>query len=97
MEPLNEENSKYLQIISERQKDKHITREFQLIGLEVAGILHDQAHKALYIKLTKQFGKDKILSLSKTVAENKNVDNLGAYFMRALYGAKNKHGHPDDK
>ena len=94
MESLHNEGSKYLEKISERQKDKHITREFQLIGLEVAEILHDHAHKALYIKLTKQFGKDRILSLAKTVAENKHVDNQGAYFMRALYG---KNGGSDNK
>lgn len=89
MRLLNDEGSKYLEKISERKKDRHITREFQLIGLEVAEILHDHAHKALYIKLTKKFGKDKILSLAKSVAENKNVDNMGAYFMRALYGNSN--------
>ncbi len=85
MKALNDEGSKYLEKISERHNDRHITQEFQLIGLEVADILRDRSHKALYIKLTKQFGKDKILSLAKTVSENKNVDNLGAYFMRALF------------
>lgn len=75
----------YLDVVRKRKKDNRVSREFQLIGLEVSEILNDREHKALYIKLTKEFGKDKILSLAKTVAETKDVDNMGAYFMKILY------------
>jgi hypothetical protein len=78
----------YLDAIKKRKKDNRVSQEFQLIGLEVADILSDHEHKSLYIKLTKEIGKDKILSLAKTVAETKNVENMGAYFMKVLYDPK---------
>ncbi len=78
----------YLDAIKRRKRDNRVSQEFQSIGLEVADILNDSEHKALYIKLTKKLGKDKILSLAKTVAETKDVKNMGAYFMKVLYDPK---------
>ncbi len=75
----------YLTTIAKRKTDSKVYTEHQLMGLEVAKILSDEAHKGLYIKLTKKFGKDKILGLAKQVADNKNVKKKGAYFMRMLY------------
>lgn len=74
----------YLSRLHQRKKESHIHREFQSIGIEVAELLGDIAHKALYIKLAKMYGKDKILPLAKDVADRKNIRNKGAYFMKIL-------------
>ncbi len=81
----------YLEKLRERGKKGHVYREFQDTGLMVADILGDRKHKALYIKLAKEHDKQELLTLAKRVAENKNVKNRGAYFMRVLFdGAKGK-------
>ena len=85
MKTIGEEGKDYLEKLSKRKKTSRAYREYQLIGLEVAQILDDQAHKSLYIKLTKQHGKSKILALAKSVADRKNVKNKGAYFMKLLH------------
>ena len=72
----------------ERQKTSKIYSEHQLIGLEIADILSDVKHKALYIKLAKIFGKDRLLPIAKSVAEKKEIKNKGAYFMKVLYSDK---------
>ena len=84
MKTIGEESKDYIEKLGERKKKSRAYREFQLIGLEVAGILEDPPHKSLYIKLTKLHGKSRILSLAKSVAERKNIKNKGAYFMRLL-------------
>ncbi len=56
-----------------------------MTGLMLAEILHDNAHKALYIKLAKSHGEQRLLGLAKLVAENTKVKNKGAYFMRVLF------------
>lgn len=83
----------YLEKLKERGKKGHIYREFQDTGLMLAEILADRRHKALYIKLAKERDKQELLSLAKRVAENKNIKNKGAYFMRVLFdeaGGKKK-------
>ena len=92
MKTIGEESKDYIEKLGERKKKSRAYREFQLIGLEVADILEDPAHKSLYIKLTKLHGKNKILGLAKSVAERKNVKKKGAYFMRLL-----KNGLVDSK
>lgn len=84
MKRVGENGQDYGKILAERGLTSHVYRKYQLIGLEVAGILEDNVHKALYIKLAKDFGSDRLLALAKTVAENRNVRNKGAYFMSAL-------------
>lgn len=82
---MSDAKSDYLHSMRERGKKNRIYRDYQLIGLEVAAILEDTPHKALYIKLAKQFGKEKVLMVAKDVAERANVKNKGAYFMRLLH------------
>ncbi len=76
--------SGYLKTLQKRASKSNISQEFQLIGLEVAAILHDIPHKALYIKYVKEYGPDRILSIAKDIAERKDVQNLGAYFMSVV-------------
>jgi hypothetical protein len=74
----------YLKKLQQRAKDSHVYRKYQLLGLEVAHILDDEKHKALYIKLAKERGGDKMMQLAKEVAERRGIKNKGAYFMKVL-------------
>lgn len=74
----------YLKKIQERKKTSRVYTAFQMAGLNLADILDDQTHKSLYIKLAKTMNSDTLIRIAKSVAENKNVKNKGAYFMRIV-------------
>lgn len=82
----------YLALLSERAKESHVHRKHQLIGLEIAEILGDARHKALYIKLAKERDAGELLRIAKDVAERPHVKNRGAYFMRLL-SPKRRNGY----
>lgn len=82
-------NKDYLKTLKERGKESKVYKDFQLIGLEIADLLHDQAHKALYIKLAKRHGGSKLMAIAKDVSERKNVENKGAYFMTLITRIQN--------
>jgi hypothetical protein len=73
---------KYIAELKRRAKESHVYRNYQLMGLEIADILNDRPHKALYIKLAKEGNARRLLAVAKDVAERKDVKNRGAYFMR---------------
>ncbi len=75
---------KYFAELKRRAKESHVYRNYQLIGLEIADILHDRAHKALYIKLAKEGDVRRLIAIAKDVADRKEVKNHGAYFMRVV-------------
>ncbi len=79
------ELKKYLDQLKEKRRTRRVTQEYQLAGLAVAETLHDEKHKALYIKLAKQYGSDKLVALAKDVAERGNVKKKGAYFMKIVH------------
>jgi len=79
----------YIEKLFERSQESKIYKKFQLTGLEIASILEDEKHKALYIKLAKQMKEDVLLELAKNIAEKKDIKNKGAYFMKVLYAGKN--------
>jgi len=74
--------ARYEAELGRRSKESRVYRKYQLTGLLIAEILHDEKHKALYIKLAKENNGERLLALAKDVAERKNVKNKGAYFMR---------------
>jgi hypothetical protein len=78
----------YLEKLKERGKNNRIVKRYQLIGLMIAEMLNDKEHKSLYIKLAKEKDEQELLSLAKKVAEMKNIERKGAYFMRVLFGEK---------
>ena len=80
----------YLETLRERARTSRVHRRHQATGLLVAELLGDQDHRALYMKLAKDIGNDRLLSLAKDVAGRANVKNKGAYLMRLI--AKEKHG-----
>lgn len=84
----------HLSQILKRQQNSRISRDFQLIGLEIADILSDRKHKSLYIKYAKEYPASEILSLAKSVALRRNVKHPGAYFMRLLKDLPKKHAKP---
>ena len=102
METLGNISKDYFEALASRAHESHVYRSYQLVGLELAQILRDAPHKALYIKIAKDH-KDhsRLLALAKNIAERQSVKNKGAYFMRLLfnddhatripYGKKNSH------
>ena len=74
-------------------------RKYQLVGLEIADILRDRAHKALYIKLAKEGDARRLMAIAKDVAERTEVKNHGAYFMRVVMSSAvpGRMGNPDSK
>ena len=79
---------KYLRELKRRGAESRVYRKYQLIGLEIAGILHDEKHKSLYIKLAKNGNADSLLRLAKEITERASVRNKGAYFMYSIKMAK---------
>ena len=79
------QRDEYLSSLKERGENKRVNKNYQLIGLEIADMLEDREHKALYIKLAKEQSEEKLRGLAKNIAGRKNVKNKGAYFMRVLY------------
>lgn len=79
----------YLTALKERRaRSKPISRGSQMTGLMLAELLHDRAHKHLYLKLAREYDQSALLSLAKDVADRKGVTNYGAYFMRRFQQTK---------
>ena len=81
----------YLNALKKRSKESRVYKKFQYTGLTIAQILNDEKHKALYIKMAKKYDDQKLIATAKSVAERKNIENKGAYFMKVFYkelGAK---------
>lgn len=76
--------------LRKRGKESHVYRKYQLFGLEISQILGDEKHKALYIKLAKEGAPDELMTLAKRIAENREVKNRGAYFMKIVTENKKK-------
>ena len=74
----------YAKKLAQRAKDSHIYRDYQFTGLEIAKILNDPLHKALYIKLAKDMDGGFLLRIAKSIAPKKEIKNKGAYFMRIV-------------
>lgn len=75
----------YFEEIGGRAKKSKVYKSHQLIGLQIAELLDDDKHKSLYIRLAKKYDNNFLLNLAKSVSENKNVKNKGAYFMSVLF------------
>jgi hypothetical protein len=71
-----------------RVKASKVYQPHQLIGLRLAELLNDLTHKSLYMKLAKKHDGNQLLALAGSIAENKNVNNKGAYFMSVFFGKK---------
>jgi hypothetical protein len=87
---------KYIKELKDRAKKSHVYKEYQLTGINIAEILSDEKHKALYIKLAKQKDNDMLLRLAKNINEKKGIKNKGAYFMYCLL-KQNEKPNTDDR
>ena len=87
METANGKNqfADYKQKLLKRKVDLRTYTKHQSIGLLIAELLDDFAHKALYIKLAKEKNTDNLLRVAKDVSQMKNINNKGGYFMRIVY------------
>lgn len=74
----------YLSELKKRSKESRAYTKHQVMGLEIAQILGDEPHKALYIKLAKNRDANELRRLAQEVAERHNIKNKGAYFMKLL-------------
>lgn len=74
----------YFTTLRERAKESRVHKKYQLDGLEIADILGDRKHTALYIKLAKQGNAQRLRELAADVAQRPNIKNKGAFFMYAL-------------
>lgn len=90
MKLFDESGKNYFKKLEERSKKSRIHRDYQFIGLEIANLLDDLKHKALYIKLAKTGNSVTLLNIAKTVADNPQIKNRGAYFMRLLQKSNQK-------
>lgn len=84
MEPIKRIAREYWKTLEERARDARVSHPHQLIGLEIAEILRDDRHRALYIKLAKLHDGEWLLGLAKRIRENNTVKRKGAYFMRLV-------------
>lgn len=76
------DKEEYLSLLNRRAKESRSYRAFQTTGTDIADILGDQKHIALYIKIAKTIDGQTLLQTAKLIMQNKNVRNPGAYFMR---------------
>lgn len=76
------DKEEYLSLLNRRAKESRSYRAFQTTGTDIADILGDQKHTALYIKIAKTVDGQTLLQTAKLIMQNKNVRNPGAYFMR---------------
>ncbi|MEK7191980.1 MAG: hypothetical protein AAB646_00490 [Patescibacteria group bacterium] len=88
MRAFKESSGSFFDELKKRSKQSKAYTSHQLIGLEIAVILRDWKHRGLYIKLAKEHDAIKLLSAAKSIAENKNIKNAGAYFMKIIRDIK---------
>ncbi len=82
----------YLETLKTRKAQSRVYKPFQLHGLELSTILKDAKHKALYIKLAKEYDVQRLRELAKDIAERKGIKHPGAYFMAVLMQDRKKYG-----
>jgi hypothetical protein len=80
----------YLKALKERGGKNRVSQHFQFVGLEIAMILGDLEHKALYIKFAKEYNPEQLLDMAKSIKELRGINNPGAYFMRMVQGLRKK-------
>jgi len=80
----------YKKTLKERSRQSHVYRRHQMTALSLVEILRDRPHKSLYFRLAKLYDEGALIRLAKNIAERKNVQNPGAYFMKLLHNLPKK-------
>ncbi|KKT77340.1 MAG: hypothetical protein UW86_C0009G0008 [Microgenomates group bacterium GW2011_GWA1_Microgenomates_45_10] len=65
-------------------RDKYVSREFQLYGYKLAEELGDLEHKSIYIRFAKTIPRAILEQAKNFVKDTKNVKNPAKYFMWKL-------------
>lgn len=78
------DKEQYKDLLRERKKESRVYKSFQATALEISELLEDSQHMALYMKLAKRYDSHELLRIAKTVAEKKEIENKGGYFMTVL-------------
>jgi hypothetical protein len=73
-----------------KDEDKYISREFQKYGYDLAEELGDLKHKALYIKLAKEYPRGQLETARNFVKDAYNVKSKGKLFMWKLSELKKR-------
>lgn len=84
MEDIRKVGKDYFKLLKERSKTSRVYKPHQMTGLALAEILDDREHKSLYMRLSKIYDNHELIRLAKNLAERKNIENRGAYFMKVL-------------
>ena len=90
MEHFQDASNTYFRKLRDRAKTSRVYKPHQMTGLMLAEILDDQDHKALYMRLSKEYDASDLLQLARSLEERKTIENRGAYFMRMLKGLEKK-------
>ena len=77
----DQEFSSYIKKIKDRKVDSHVYQKHQQVGLDLAEILDDLGHKALYKRLAKTHDPNELLRIARDISQREKVKNKGAYFM----------------
>ena len=73
----------YINRLKERSTHRQsVHHKHQFTGMEIATMLEDTKHKALYMLLAKQKNNQRLFEIVKTIAESKTAKNKGANFMK---------------
>ena len=85
MEKIEDITPDYIKKLSHRAKESRVYTSHQLTGLRLAELLEDREHKSLYIRLAKNNDNQKLIEVAAKIAENKDIRNKGAYFMKVWF------------
>lgn len=85
MEKIEDITPDYLKKLNNRAKESRVYTSHQLTGLRLAELLEDREHKSLYIRLAKKNDNQKLIEVAAKIAENKDIRNKGAYFMKVWF------------
>lgn len=78
-------------------RDKTVSREFQLYAYDLAVELDDLAHKSLYMKLAKTTPRGLMESARSFVADAQNAHSKGRLFMWKLSQLKAAKGNTQEE
>lgn len=84
MDKLENISGDYIKTLVKRAKESKIYKPFQSTGLALAEMLDDPENKAIYMRLAKIYDNQELIRKARDIAERKNIDNKGAYFMKML-------------
>lgn len=78
-------------------KNKTVSREFQLYAYDLAVELNDLAHKSLYMRLAKNTPRGLMESARSFVKDAQNARSKGRLFMWKLAQLKTAKGHTQEE